>query len=116
MLWSIKYFQGPKPEEKPVTSSGGTATDANPSGPASSTAGTSTSTDNHRNYAVLAGTIAILGGVGWYLKSSSKKPEVQDWGWSAFGYMKNEKCMNAKLLCLGLIEWLDDENKSNPGM
>uniref|UniRef100_F6HHF6 Uncharacterized protein n=2 Tax=Vitis vinifera TaxID=29760 RepID=F6HHF6_VITVI len=68
--------KGPKPEEKPVTSSGETVTDANPSGPASSTAGVST--DKHRNYAVLAGTAAILGGLGWYLKSSSKKPEVQD--------------------------------------
>ncbi|KAJ9699525.1 hypothetical protein PVL29_008221 [Vitis rotundifolia] len=68
--------KGPKPEEKPVTSSGETVTDANPSGPASSTAGVST--DKHRNYGVLAGTAAILGGLGWYLKSSSKKPEVQD--------------------------------------
>ena len=59
-----------------MTSSSGTATDANPSGPTASTPGVST--DKHRNYGVLAGTIAILGGLGWYLKSSSKKPEVQD--------------------------------------
>ncbi|XP_010271640.1 PREDICTED: uncharacterized protein At2g27730, mitochondrial-like [Nelumbo nucifera] len=68
--------KGPKPEE-PAASSGGTAADAKPSGPTSSTPGVST--DKNRNYAVLAGVITAVGALGWYLKSSSKKPEeVQD--------------------------------------
>ena len=33
------------------------------------------STDKNRNYAVLAGTIAALGGLGWYLLSKPKKSE-----------------------------------------
>jgi len=27
---------------------------------------------------VVAGTITILGALGWYLKGTAKKPEVQD--------------------------------------
>ncbi|KAK6926564.1 hypothetical protein RJ641_008283 [Dillenia turbinata] len=69
---------GPKPEEKPATASGSTGpvTDAKPTGQSSSTAGIST--DKHRNYAVVAGVVTILGGLGWYLKSTAKKPEPQD--------------------------------------
>jgi hypothetical protein len=33
------------------------------------------STDKNRNYAVLAGTIAALSGLGWYLLSKPKKSE-----------------------------------------
>ncbi|KAG2670728.1 hypothetical protein I3760_14G101600 [Carya illinoinensis] len=69
--------KGPKPEEKPATSSGGSVTDAKPtSSSSSSTSGVSN--DKYRNYAVLAGTITVLASVGWYLKGSEKKPEVQD--------------------------------------
>ncbi|KAJ0084653.1 uncharacterized protein At2g27730, mitochondrial-like [Pistacia vera] len=72
--------KGPKPEEKPATTSGGGG-DAKPSGSAP-TAGASTekvSTDKYRNYAVVAGTVTGLGALGWYLKSRGKKEEeVQD--------------------------------------
>ena len=66
--------KGPKPEEK----AGGSVTDSVPSGSAS-TSGASTekiSTDKHRNYAVVAGTVTILGALGWYLKSKKKPEEV----------------------------------------
>ncbi|XP_042509819.1 uncharacterized protein At2g27730, mitochondrial [Macadamia integrifolia] len=69
--------KGPKPEETSTGSSGSVA-EAKTNGPASSTSG-GVSTDKNRNYAVLAGVITGLGVLGWYLKSSSKKPEeVQD--------------------------------------
>ncbi|KAJ7948008.1 Copper ion-binding protein [Quillaja saponaria] len=71
--------KGPKPEERPAAGSGGSVTDTKPSG--SSTAGASTnkvSTDKYRNYAVVAGTLTVLGAVGWYLKGTAKKPELQD--------------------------------------
>uniref|UniRef100_A0A5B7AHM3 Copper ion binding n=1 Tax=Davidia involucrata TaxID=16924 RepID=A0A5B7AHM3_DAVIN len=69
--------KGPNPEEKPATSSG-SASDVKPSGPhASSTSGVST--DKYRNYAVIAGVVTGFAALGWYLKSSAKKPEeVQD--------------------------------------
>ncbi|KAA8544250.1 hypothetical protein F0562_022262 [Nyssa sinensis] len=69
--------KGPQPEEKAATSSG-SASDVKPSGPAaSSTSGVST--DKYRNYAVVAGVVTGLAALGWYLKSSAKKPEeVQD--------------------------------------
>lgn len=69
-------LQGPKPEEKPATSSGA-ASDAKPT----SAAGASTekvSTDKYRNYAVVAGVVTGFGALGWYLKSSGKKEEVHD--------------------------------------
>ncbi|XP_022142661.1 uncharacterized protein At2g27730, mitochondrial [Momordica charantia] len=70
--------KGPKPEEKP----GGSAADSIPSGSASASASGASaekiSTDKHRNYAVVAGTVTILGAVGWYLKSKKKPEEVQD--------------------------------------
>ncbi|KAI7992022.1 Uncharacterized protein LOK49_LG12G01685 [Camellia lanceoleosa] len=71
--------KGPKPEEKPPTSSGGPASGVKPSGPAtSSTSGVST--DKDRNYAVVAGVVAIFGGLGWWYFASRKKKteEVQD--------------------------------------
>ncbi|CAK9184701.1 unnamed protein product [Ilex paraguariensis] len=71
--------KGPKPEEKPATSSGGSGSvsDTKPSGHTSSTTGVST--DKYRNYAVVAGVVTGLGALGWYLKSNKTKPEeVQD--------------------------------------
>ncbi|WOL17732.1 hypothetical protein Cni_G26525 [Canna indica] len=51
-----------------------TAGDVKPTTPpSSSTAGTST--DQNRNYAVLAGTIAGVSALGWYLLSKPKKSE-----------------------------------------
>ncbi|XP_010685998.2 uncharacterized protein At2g27730, mitochondrial [Beta vulgaris subsp. vulgaris] len=70
--------QGPKPTEGQATSSGAPATEAvKPSGP--DTSAPKTSTDKHRNYAILAGLITAVGAGGWYWKSGSKKTEeVQD--------------------------------------
>ncbi|KAM7496931.1 hypothetical protein LguiA_021345 [Lonicera macranthoides] len=71
--------KGPKPEEKATTSAGGpggpetVVPEAKPSATSSSTEGVST--DKYRNYAVLAGVITALGGLGWYLKSRDKKAE-----------------------------------------
>uniref|UniRef100_A0A2P2Q2W1 Uncharacterized protein At2g27730 n=1 Tax=Rhizophora mucronata TaxID=61149 RepID=A0A2P2Q2W1_RHIMU len=74
--------KGPKPEENATPSSAGPATDVKPSASASSTRGTSNekvSADKYRNYAVVAGAVTILGTLGWYLKSGSKKAdEVHD--------------------------------------
>ncbi|GMY15798.1 Copper ion binding isoform 1 [Fagus crenata] len=72
--------KGPKPEETPATSSGGSVTDAKPtsSSSASEASTEKVSTDKYRNYAVLAGTITVFASLGWYLKASAKKPEVQD--------------------------------------
>ncbi|WVZ03200.1 hypothetical protein V8G54_024006 [Vigna mungo] len=67
--------KGPQPE----ASSGGSVVDAKPSGSGHTGASAErVSTDKHRNYAVVAGTITILGALGWYLKGTAKKPEVQD--------------------------------------
>ncbi|XP_024017035.1 uncharacterized protein At2g27730, mitochondrial [Morus notabilis] len=71
--------KGPKPEETTSASSGGSATEAKPN--SASTSGASTervSTDKHRNYAVIAGVITAFGALGWYLKGSEKKPEIQE--------------------------------------
>ncbi|CAM8964193.1 hypothetical protein QQ045_003613 [Rhodiola kirilowii] len=70
--------KGPKAEEKPATGSGSstTPTDAKPSTATSSTSGVST--DKHRNYAVVAGVVTVLGAVGWYLKGSKKTEDVQN--------------------------------------
>ncbi|XP_052185453.1 uncharacterized protein At2g27730, mitochondrial [Diospyros lotus] len=69
--------KGPKPEEKPATSSGGPASDVKASETTSSTSGVST--DKYRNYAVVAGVVTGFGALGWwYLGSSKKTEEVQD--------------------------------------
>ncbi|KAL8148123.1 uncharacterized protein At2g27730, mitochondrial [Apium graveolens] len=69
--------KGPNPEEKPPTAAGesGSVTDAKAT---SQTSNSGVSTDKHRNYAVLAGTVTLLGALGWYLKSNKKQEEVQD--------------------------------------
>lgn len=73
-------FQGPKQGETSAASSGGSVTDSTP-GSSTSTSGASTervSTDKYRNYAVVAGVVTAFGALGWYLKSSERKPEIQD--------------------------------------
>ncbi|XP_010926877.1 uncharacterized protein At2g27730, mitochondrial [Elaeis guineensis] len=66
--------KGPKPGEQPVANPEAPATDAKPTRAAgSSTSGVST--DQNRNYAVLAGTVAAVCGLGWYLLSKPKKSE-----------------------------------------
>ncbi|KAK9727011.1 hypothetical protein RND81_05G251900 [Saponaria officinalis] len=71
--------QGLKPAETGASGAGTPpgADAAKTSGPAASTA--NVSSDKYRNYAVVAGTVTLLGALGWYMKSGSKKTEeVQD--------------------------------------
>ena len=78
-LVDLLLFQGPKPEE-PASSAASATTESKPTS-ATLSAGASTervSTDKHRNYAVIAGVVTVFGALGWYLKGSEKKPEVQD--------------------------------------
>ncbi|TQD76046.1 hypothetical protein C1H46_038415 [Malus baccata] len=72
------YIKGPKPEEKPAGSSGGSVSDAKPSASSSGASTAKVSTDKYRNYAVVAGVMTAAASVGWYLKASRKKEEVQD--------------------------------------
>lgn len=66
--------KGPQPGEQPPANPEAPATGAKPSTTeGSSSAGVST--DQNRNYAVLAGTVAALSGLGWYLLSKPKKSE-----------------------------------------
>ncbi|VAI00485.1 unnamed protein product [Triticum turgidum subsp. durum] len=69
--------QGPSTgEQAPSTPSAG-AGDVNTAGAGSTTSASAagTSTDKNRNYAVLAGTLAGLSALGWYLLSKPKKTE-----------------------------------------
>ncbi|KAF9594444.1 hypothetical protein IFM89_031046 [Coptis chinensis] len=61
------HIKDPKPKEKSTTSSGSSATDAKPSGAASSTSGVST--DKRKNYGLYAGVVLASGALGWYLRS-----------------------------------------------
>ncbi|GAU20024.1 hypothetical protein TSUD_273590 [Trifolium subterraneum] len=71
--------KGPQPEAKPAAGSGASVTDAKPiSSGHAETSGAKVSTDKYRNYGVVAGTITFFGALGWYLKGTAKKPEVQD--------------------------------------
>ncbi|PRQ32370.1 putative NADH:ubiquinone reductase (H(+)-translocating) [Rosa chinensis] len=67
--------KGPKPEDKATAGPGESITDAKPSD-SSSTA--KVSTDKYRNYAVVAGVMTAAAALGWYIKGSEKKAEVQD--------------------------------------
>ncbi|KAG5401598.1 hypothetical protein IGI04_016205 [Brassica rapa subsp. trilocularis] len=53
--------------------SGGGTSSAESTGP-------KVSEDKDRNYAVVAGVVAVVGAIGWYMKSGGKKqqPEVQE--------------------------------------
>lgn len=70
-------LQGPNPEEKPLTGSGGSgsASEAKATG---QTSDSGVSTDKSRNYLLLAGVAAGLGALGWYVQSNKKPEEVQD--------------------------------------
>ncbi|KAK6144199.1 hypothetical protein DH2020_021019 [Rehmannia glutinosa] len=71
--------KGPKPDETPATSSGGSGSvaDAKPTGQTSSTP--KVSTDKDRNYAVVAGIATFAAAAGWYFGSrKTKTEEVQD--------------------------------------
>ncbi|PRQ32436.1 putative NADH:ubiquinone reductase (H(+)-translocating) [Rosa chinensis] len=84
LAWDVKTEQekleklarkGPKPEDKATAGPGESITDAKPSD-SSSTA--KVSTDKYRNYAVVAGVMTAAAALGWYIKGSEKKAEVQD--------------------------------------
>ncbi|KAL5973590.1 hypothetical protein ACLOJK_030243 [Asimina triloba] len=68
--------KGYKPEEKPTSTPEAAEATAKSSDPSTTSSGVST--DKHRNYAVVAGVVAAGAALGWYLKSNTKKPEVQD--------------------------------------
>ncbi|KAI3688102.1 hypothetical protein L1987_81810 [Smallanthus sonchifolius] len=61
--------KGQKPEETPAVNTG----EAKASEPTSPPKGVST--DIHKNYAVVAGTVTGLSALGWYLLSKDKKTE-----------------------------------------
>ncbi|TVU10564.1 hypothetical protein EJB05_44146 [Eragrostis curvula] len=65
--------KGPGEQASSTTSSA--ASDVKTGGGAAESTSAGVSTDKNRNYAVLAGTVAALGGLGWYLLSKPKKTE-----------------------------------------
>ncbi|KAK9734568.1 hypothetical protein RND81_04G149000 [Saponaria officinalis] len=69
--------QGPKPAEAPASGSGAPSVTgaAKTSGPDASSS--KVSSYKILNYAVLAGTVTLLGAVGWYMKSGSKKSTTE---------------------------------------
>ncbi|XP_024985741.1 uncharacterized protein At2g27730, mitochondrial-like [Cynara cardunculus var. scolymus] len=67
--------KGPKPEETPAANAGGSGTGAEAKASESTSAKTGVSTDDHRNYAVVAGVVTGLSALGWYLLSKDKKTE-----------------------------------------
>ncbi|KAF8086410.1 hypothetical protein N665_0626s0002 [Sinapis alba] len=67
--------QGPGEQAAGSTkASGGVGT------PSAESTGSKVSEDKDRNYAVVAGVVAVVGAIGWYMKSGGKKqqPEVQE--------------------------------------
>ncbi|KAI3837067.1 hypothetical protein MKW98_005400 [Papaver atlanticum] len=68
--------KGPENATPSAPISEATTAASTPSAAASSTS--KASTDKYRNYGVIAGVVAGLGGLGWYLMASSKKPEAQE--------------------------------------
>ncbi|KAF7044649.1 hypothetical protein CFC21_053848 [Triticum aestivum] len=69
--------KGPSTGEQAPSTPSAAAGDVNTGGAAStaSASAAGTSTDKNRNYAVLAGTLAGLSALGWYLLSKPKKTE-----------------------------------------
>ncbi|TQD85468.1 hypothetical protein C1H46_028991 [Malus baccata] len=57
-------MKGPKPEEKPAGSSGGSVSDAKPSASSSGASTPKVSTDKYRNYAVVAGVMTAAASLG----------------------------------------------------
>lgn len=83
LVWSVKltshceFLQGPSTGEQAPSTPSAAAGDVNTGGGGStaSASAAGTSTDKNRNYAVLAGTLAGLSALGWYLLSKPKKTE-----------------------------------------
>jgi len=67
--------KGPSSGEQASSTTSSAASDVKAAGGPTESASAGVSTDKNRNYAVLAGTIAALGGLGWYLLSKPKKSE-----------------------------------------
>jgi hypothetical protein len=75
-----KMVQGPSSGEQASSTTSSVASDVKAGGGATESTSAGVSTDKNRNYAVLAGTVVALGGLGWYLLSKPKKSEeVVDW-------------------------------------
>ncbi|KQJ91598.1 hypothetical protein BRADI_4g38591v3 [Brachypodium distachyon] len=69
------YIKGPSPSPGEQASSTPSSTDVKTGrGPMESTSA-GVSTNKNRNYAVLAGTVAAVSALGWYLLSNPKKVE-----------------------------------------
>lgn len=69
--------QGPKPEEKISSAASAETMEAKPAGPTVSST-EKVSTDKNRNYAVMVGVVTACAALGWFIKGSEKKPEIQD--------------------------------------
>ncbi|KAL5201488.1 hypothetical protein ABZP36_035842 [Zizania latifolia] len=67
--------KGPSPGEQVSSTPSSAASDVKVGGRPVESASAGLSTDKHRNYAVLAGTVAAVSGLGWYLLSKPKKTE-----------------------------------------
>ncbi|XP_072978312.1 uncharacterized protein At2g27730, mitochondrial [Typha angustifolia] len=69
--------KGPKPGEQTPSAPEAPVSDAKPGSPPGSSSGVST--DTNRNYAVVAGAVAAVSALGWYMLSKPKKStEVVD--------------------------------------
>uniref|UniRef100_J3N0A9 Uncharacterized protein n=1 Tax=Oryza brachyantha TaxID=4533 RepID=J3N0A9_ORYBR len=67
--------KGPNPGEPASSAPGVAANHVKTGGGPTESTSAGVSTDKHRNYAVLAGTVAALSGLGWYFLSKPKKSE-----------------------------------------
>lgn len=67
--------KGPSPGEQAPSTPSSAASDVKAGGGPAESSSAGVSTDKNRNYAVLAGTIAGLSALGWYLLSKPKKVE-----------------------------------------
>ncbi|KAJ1289006.1 hypothetical protein BS78_02G133000 [Paspalum vaginatum] len=67
--------KGPSSGEQASSTTTPSANDVKSRGRPSESASASVSTDKNRNYAVLAGSVAALSALGWYLLSKPKKSE-----------------------------------------
>lgn len=71
-------YQGPG--EQAASGAKASGGGGSPPSSASAESGPKVSEDKDRNYAVVAGVVAVVGAIGWYMKSGGKKqqPEVQE--------------------------------------
>ncbi|KAG0539739.1 hypothetical protein BDA96_03G347400 [Sorghum bicolor] len=67
--------KGPSSGQQASSTTGSAANDVKVGAGPTESASASVSSDENRNYAVLAGTVAALSGLGWYLLSKPKKSE-----------------------------------------